>query len=173
MRVLANSIFASQPLLMKDGRLLCGSSTESWNAWGAWMEVNLLWINAAPASQSLSFFNQETSEVKAGISKQPSVQIHNQREVLYSFRTDKVKCGWVQVTPDAGRSWTKHGPIFIPGVSFGVIQPVPFLTSNETLRVLLRASSAVGRICMATSEDAGITWGFATPTDLISCNCGT
>lgn len=79
----------------------------------------------------------------------------------------------MQVTSDAGRSWAKHGPIFIPGVPFGVIQPVPFLTANDTLRVLLRASSVVGRICMASSEDAGITWGFGTPTDLISCNCGT
>lgn len=104
----------NKPLLLKDGRLLCGSSSESYNAWGAWVEV----------------------------------------------------------THDSGVTWSKHGPIYVRDVPNGVIQPVPFLTKKGGIRILLRPSDEILRICFADSFDDGLTWTYALPMKLESPNSG-
>ncbi|MBM3502149.1 MAG: neuraminidase (sialidase) [Armatimonadetes bacterium] len=72
---------------------------------------------------------------------------------------------WCEITPDAGRTWSKHGPIGVPGRPYGIIQPAVLDLDGGRVRFLCR-SHGMRRIVCADSLDGGRSWGDAFLTDL-------
>lgn len=100
---------------------------------------------------------------------------------------------WVERSTDHGFTWTRHGPIVprrqsvlqpadtrvpaVPGSAewqstFGTIQPAVVPLPSGRLRLFMRATQNIGRICYADSSDGGLTWSGARPTDLPNPNSG-
>lgn len=98
---------------------------------------------------------------------------------------------WVERSTDNGRTWTKHGPIVGPppagaGVAgpasvpdsnawrstHGIIQPAIVPLKGGKLRMFVRATGDIGRICQADSTDGGRSWTAARPTSLPNPNSG-
>jgi len=103
----------NKPLELKDGTLICGTSHESYHAWG----------------------------------------------------------GWVDITRDQGKTWTRHGPINVPGQLYGLIQPAIFRVRGKHLRMIARTRHLDG-LAMADSRDRGRNWSDARLIDLPSNNSG-
>jgi predicted neuraminidase len=79
---------------------------------------------------------------------------------------------WVDISPDGGRTWTRHGPIVVPGVPKGNIQPSLWRCTDGRLRMVVRTTERVGRVCLAESSDDGRTWSAARATSLPHPNAG-
>jgi predicted neuraminidase len=75
---------------------------------------------------------------------------------------------WIERSTDQGKTWTRHGPIRAEGG--GIIQPVVVWMGGKHVRFYAR--SQFGRIVVADSLDAGITWTGAHPIDLPNPNAG-
>jgi len=103
----------NKPFELPDGTLVCGSSAESFQAWGC----------------------------------------------------------WVDRTPDLGKTWTRHGPINVPGHLYGTIQPAVFGTEDGRLAMLCR-TRGLPRMARATSGDGGRTWSDLSLIDLPQNNSG-
>ena len=79
---------------------------------------------------------------------------------------------WVEISADGGRTWSKHGPIVVPGVPEGNIQPSLWRCTDGRLRMVVRTTRAVGRVGLAESRDEGRTWSAVRPTSLPHPNAG-
>lgn len=124
----------NKPIVMSNGEIICGSSTETWRAWACWVEVS----------------------------------------------------------GDGGRSWRKYGPIVAPPAGEvpagawdgaehaaglpanvrGVIQPAIWEHAPGRLKMLMRATRAVGEVCAAESDDYGRSWSAAYGTGIAHSNTG-
>lgn len=79
---------------------------------------------------------------------------------------------WVERSTDHGRTWSRHGPIVFPGQPYGIIQPAIVPLASGRLRMFVRSTQRIGRICYADSTDGGKTWTDARPTALPNPNSG-
>jgi len=77
---------------------------------------------------------------------------------------------WIERSTDNGKTWTRHGPITPP--TGGIIQPTVIAMGGKHLRFFARSTKEVGRVCIADSQDAGITWSQARPIDVPNPNSG-
>lgn len=106
---------------------------------------------------------------------------------------------WVEISLDAGGTWRRRGPITAPspesgasgagalvsatwdaaaGVLLlpqdfpGVIQPAVWEYAPDRLRMLLRSTRRVGRVCLSESLDGGETWSAARALAVPNPNSG-
>ena len=94
------------------------------------------------------------------------------RSDTLGFAPYRCWAGWVERSTDRGVTWTKQGPITVPGEPFGVIQPALWETSRGDVRMFLRSSDRIGRIVASSSQDGGLTWEAARPTQIPNPNSG-
>lgn len=79
---------------------------------------------------------------------------------------------WVERQSKDGRTWSKHGPITVPGHPHGIIQPTLFLGDVPGEVLMLARARGIGKVCRARSSDGGLTWSPAEPIDLPNPNSG-
>lgn len=86
----------------------------------------------------------------------------------------------IERSADNGITWTKSAAITVPQKSppsapttpYGIIQPTIVSLGANRLRLYARSSSNINAICIADSDDAGITWTEARITNIPNPNSG-
>jgi len=145
-----------------------GTSPKSWHgAWrtstdgSVWSAPTYLLPSSAPGAEIL------------GPIKNKPIRLAN-GDVLAgsSVETPTTWQCWVEISHDRCRTWTKYGPIGVPGAPYGVIQPAVWETAPGKLKMLMRSTERIGFICESASDDGGRTWTPARATALPNPNSG-
>ena len=101
---------------------------------------------------------------------------------------------WIERSTDNGLSWSKIGPITVPEFyarkefnsdaplavpgsadwfrTRGIIQPSVVSMGGQRLRLYARSTARIAKVCVADSEDAGLTWTQARPIEVPNPNSG-
>ena len=92
---------------------------------------------------------------------------------------------WIERSTDNGKTWTKFGPITVLNTAGadpkgnaewdrtdGIIQPSVISLGGKHLRLYARSTSKTGKICIADSNDDGLTWTQASTIELPNPNSG-
>jgi predicted neuraminidase len=140
----------NKPLLLDDGRLLCGSSTED-EGWRVHMETTKDWGNTWSRTDVLN----DGRDVRA---IQPTILIHGPERLQILCRNGRGNRILTAHCDDAGKTWTKLEPTELPNPNSGI--DAVTLADGRHLLVYNHTTRGRSPLNVAVSSD-GKAWQAA------------
>jgi predicted neuraminidase len=139
----------NKPITLSNGEIAAGASSETWRSWSCWLEVS------GDAGRTWRRYGPITPPGEMGAAADDAAEI-------------------AQAVPEViSATWDAASDVLlIPQSHRGVIQPALWEHAPGRLRMLMRPTRRIGRVCLASSDDFGRTWSTATVTPVPNPNSG-
>lgn len=153
----------AKPLILPDGTIVSGSSTESYHSWAVWIERSTdggkSWSKIGPMVPPQTIGNAASNQ-RTGIIQPSVVSLSEKHLRFYARSTEDIARVVVADSYDDGITWTQPHPIDVPNPNSGI----DAVTLNDGRVVLVYNNTTHGRspLNLAISNDGENFTMFST-----------